>query len=70
MTRRYTRLIAVAILIAAFGASISAQLLLGINYSTGQGVPQDYAEAMRWYRLAADQGHPGGQFLLAANYLL
>ena len=26
--------------------------------STGPGVPQDYAEAARWYRRAADQGHP------------
>jgi hypothetical protein len=25
-------------------------------YEQGQGVARDYAEAMRWYRLAADQG--------------
>jgi TPR repeat protein len=24
-------------------------------YERGQGVPQDYAEAVKWYRLAADQ---------------
>ena len=23
----------------------------------GKGVPQDYAEAVKWYRLAADQGN-------------
>jgi hypothetical protein len=27
----------------------------------GQGVPQDYAEAMRWYRLAANQGEAEAQ---------
>ena len=25
----------------------------------GEGVAKDAAEALRWYRLAADQGHPG-----------
>lgn len=34
---------------------------LGHMYENGQGVPQDYAEAMKWYRLAADQGHPLAQ---------
>ena len=31
----------------------SAQNRLGIMYKTGRGVPQDDAEAARWYRLAA-----------------
>ncbi len=35
-----------------------AQFNLGIMYSNGQGVPQDYAEALQWYRKAAIQGHP------------
>jgi TPR repeat protein len=25
-------------------------------YEYGRGVPQDYTQAMRWYRQAADQG--------------
>jgi TPR repeat protein len=34
-----------------------AQYNLGLQCtSQGLGVPQDYAEAVRWYRLAADQG--------------
>ena len=33
-----------------------AQHNLGIMYHQGKGVPQDYAEAAKWYRLAADQG--------------
>ena len=32
-----------------------AQCNLGVIYDTAQGVPQDYAEALKWYRLAADQ---------------
>ena len=29
---------------------------LGHMYQNGKGVPQDHAEAFKWYRLAADQG--------------
>ena len=36
-----------------------AQYNLGIMYANGYGVPEDDAEAVRWYRLAADQGHAG-----------
>ena len=34
-----------------------AQSNLGARYYYGWGVPQDYAEAVKWYRKAADQGH-------------
>lgn len=43
-----------------------AQNDLGELYAHGQGVPQDYAQAAKWYRLAADQGLPQGQCNLAA----
>jgi hypothetical protein len=33
-------------------------------YDNGEGVPQDDAEAVRWYRLAAAQGLARGQFNL------
>ena len=33
-----------------------SQAGLGFMYREGQGVPQDDAEAARWYRLAAEQG--------------
>ena len=36
--------------------------------TTAGGVPQDVAEAVRWYRLAADQGQAGAQFNLGAMY--
>ena len=29
----------------------------GQRYFCGRGVPKDYAEALKWYRKAADQGH-------------
>jgi len=32
-----------------------AQYLLATMYENGKGVAQDYREAMKWYRLAADQ---------------
>ena len=35
----------------------------------GQGVPQDYAEAAKWYRKAAEQGDMDSQNRLAALYL-
>ena len=45
-----------------------AQFNLGYQYNTGQGVPQDYAEAVRWYRLAADQGVARAQTNLGVMY--
>ena len=38
----------------------SAQFNLGFMYRNGQGVPQDYTEAVKWYRLAAC---PSSEFL-------
>ena len=38
-----------------------AQGSLGWMYATGEGVLQDDAEAVRWYRLAAEQGYAGAQ---------
>ena len=46
----------------------SAQFSLGFRYNTGQGVPQDYVEAVRWYRLAADQGYATAQANLGVMY--
>ncbi len=36
-----------------------AQYNLGFMYSSGQGVPQDYAKAHMWYNLAASRFPPG-----------
>ena len=45
-----------------------AQADLGHMYSHGQGMPQDYAEAVYWYRKAAYQGDAAGQGGLAFMY--
>jgi TPR repeat protein len=34
-----------------------AQFNLGVMYDRGDGIPQDYAEAAKWHRLAAEQGN-------------
>jgi TPR repeat protein len=41
-----------------------AQFDLGYVYEEGDGVPQDDAEAARWYRKAAEQGNADAQFNL------
>ena len=45
-----------------------AQFNLGFMYANGEGIPQDDAEAVRWFRLAAEQGHAEGQHSLGAMY--
>ena len=37
-------------------------------YDNGQGFLQDYAEAVKWYRLAADQGNASAQRNLGIMY--
>ena len=37
----------------------NAQFFLGLMYHEGQVVPQDYAQAHRWYNLAASRFPPG-----------
>ena len=46
----------------------AAQYNLGLIYENGPGVPQDYAEAVRWYRKAADQGLANAQYNLGYIY--
>ena len=46
----------------------SAQSTLGVMYSTGTGVPQNYSEAVRWYQLAAEQGMSMSQTSLGVVY--
>ena len=45
-----------------------AQYSIGVKYDTGDGVPQDDAEAVIWYRRAAEQGHAGAQYSLGRMY--
>ncbi len=45
-----------------------AQYDLGVMYANGLGVPEDDAEAVRWFRLAADQGLANAQYNLGVMY--
>ena len=45
-----------------------AQSNLGTNYYYGTGVPQDYKEAVKWYRKSAEQGHAMAQSILGLMY--
>jgi len=46
-----------------------AQFNLCVLYHEGRGVPQDDAEAAKWYRLAANQGNALAQFKLGGLYV-
>jgi hypothetical protein len=63
-------------LITLYGERIAAELgdshaqyTLGLDYHDGNhGLPQDFAEALRWYRKAAEQGFAPAQNNLGALY--
>ena len=46
----------------------SAQAILGNMYDIGEGVTQDYKQAVKWYRKSAEQGNALAQFNLALRY--
>ena len=41
---------------------------MGNCYNEGVGVEQDLSEAVKWFRLAAEQGYAPAQFNLGASY--
>jgi TPR repeat protein len=45
-----------------------AQFLLGLAYESGSDIEKNYAEAVRWYRKAADSGDSGAQNNLGSMY--
>lgn len=45
-----------------------SQSHLGYLYYVGEGVPQDYSQAVTWYRKAATQGDKDAQYNLAVAY--
>ena len=46
----------------------SAQNSLGTLYALGDGVQQNYGEAVKWFRKSADQGNADGQYSLGMAY--
>ena len=44
------------------------QVRVGWMYEKGNGVSRDYAEAVKWYRKAAEQGYVIGQYNLGVMY--
>jgi len=47
---------------------VSAQMILGDMFAAGEGVPQDYIESAKWYRLAAKRGIAKAQLSLGLLY--
>ncbi len=45
-----------------------SELELGLRYEHGEGVPRDLAEALKWYRKAAEQNYAPGQYYLGVCY--
>src|SRR5208283_12776 len=53
---------------AAVQNNAPAQHNLGFCYASGQGVAKDEAEAVKWYRKAADQNYAAAQNNLGVCY--
>ena len=53
---------------AAKQGKLYAQFNLGIMYQIGRGIPQNDAEAFKWYRKAAEQGYATAQFNIGLRY--
>ena len=55
-------------LMKALQGDADAQVRIGYRYKNGQGVPQDYAKALKWYLKSAEQGNRYGQMHLGTLY--
>jgi TPR repeat protein len=52
----------------ASGGEPKAQYLLGRRYENGNGVRESSAQAVKWYRKAAEQGYAPAQYSLGRSY--
>jgi TPR repeat protein len=52
----------------AIGADAEAASAIGVMYYAGEGVPQDFVEAAKWWRMAAEQGDAFAQSVLGNMY--
>ncbi len=48
--------------------NVTAQFNLGLMYSNGQGVTQNYREAAKWFHKSAEQGNARAQYQLGVMY--
>ena len=58
-----------ALRVDAEAGVVEAQYRLGALYDDGEGVVADAAEALKWYRRAAEAGHPRAQWRLGIGAL-
>ena len=54
----------------AEAGNADAQNRLGLLYTAGLGIPQNYERAKRWFTRAAEQGHAGAQVNVGTLYLV
>jgi TPR repeat protein len=52
----------------AAAGDANAQNSIGLSYAAGEPSAQEYAEAARWFRLAAEQDHAQAQYNLGLLY--
>ena len=57
-----------ALVDAAEQGDAETQYKLGFMYEGSDSVPEDYTEAAKWYRKAAEQGHVTAQWMLGGIY--
>jgi len=53
----------------AKAGNMEAQYEMGLRSADGNGVPQDYAEAMRWFTKASERGSSEAQLKLGLGYM-
>jgi TPR repeat protein len=57
-----------AYLVSANNGNIDAMYKLGEMYSTGQGIMQDYKQALYWYKQAGNNGNIDAMYKLGEMY--
>ena len=52
----------------AEAGNLDAQFHLGYMYDFGEGIPENDAEAVKWWTIAAEQGHRPSQLILGMKF--
>lgn len=53
----------------AKAGDVAAEYAMGLRFADGDGAPQDYAVAMKWFEKAAESGNPEAQLKLVFGYI-